>query len=429
MLSSYRTLMSASAWPRRSCLALLLAGALATLSACGGGTNTAQNNNNGGVGSGGTGSYTNGPISGLGSIIVNGIEYALDSSTTVVSDDDTAAAGSAADLKLGMVVEVQGSAATVAATATTNAQANAKQVRYASDLIGTVTVTTSGTPAVSSYAVLGQTIATNAKTIMPAMPLVSGDTVAVYGLADAATGVYTATRIDRVTPMPSRFKLAGVATLDTMAYTITIGTANPVSYADLRLQGKVPDGLRTGQRVRVWFGAAQTNGQWVATQIKLDQALVQDSDEASLEGVLTSVATATSTIVIDGKTVDVNGLSAGIRSTLTQNIGQRVRVEGALRDGVLVATELEVRSMMDVDDQEAELHGSVSNYTTVMGNPDVIATFVVRGVTVAINAATQREGDVSLTAPQVCVEVTGKRFNSQGQLIALQYEGEACRND
>ncbi len=428
MLSSYRTLMSASAWPRRSCLALLLAGALATLSACGGGTNTAQNNNNGGVGSGGTGSYTNGPISGLGSIIVNGIEYALDSSTTVVSDDDTAAAGSAADLKLGMVVEVQGSAATVAATATTNAQATATKVRYASDYIGQVASVTKSASGDTVYQVLGQGVTANAKTILPATAINIGNFVVVYGLADVASKTYTATRIDLITPMPTRFKLAGVAMLDTMASTLQIGTSDPVSYLNLRQLGLVPDGLRSGQRLRVWLDPAKiSNGQWVAKKIKIDQTLVQDSDEASLEGVVTEVRPATSTIVIDGKTVDVKGVPADVLNKLAQ--GQRVRVEGALRDGVLVATELEVRSMMDVDDQEAELHGSVSNYTTVMGNPDVIATFVVRGVTVAINAATQREGDVSLTAPQVCVEVTGKRFNSQGQLIALQYEGEACRND
>ncbi len=87
---------------RRQTLLALIGTAL--LPACGGGTDVA------GVSSGGTGSFTTGSITGLGSVIVNGIRY--DDSGASISLNG--ASGSPDALKLGMVVRIQGGAVTAA---------------------------------------------------------------------------------------------------------------------------------------------------------------------------------------------------------------------------------------------------------------------------------------------------------------------------
>ncbi|MBA2721750.1 MAG: hypothetical protein H0U56_02385, partial [Methylibium sp.] len=95
-----------------------LAGAVG-LAACGGGGGGGGD----GVGSGGTGSFAVGPISGFGSVIVNGIRY--DDSGADVFDDDGNAV-TANDLRLGMVIEVTGSELASTATGPT---ANASSIR------------------------------------------------------------------------------------------------------------------------------------------------------------------------------------------------------------------------------------------------------------------------------------------------------------
>ena len=64
---------------RRQTLLALIGTAL--LPACGGGTDVA------GVSSGGTGSFTSGTITGLGSVIVNGIRYEYDDTVSVTIDE------------------------------------------------------------------------------------------------------------------------------------------------------------------------------------------------------------------------------------------------------------------------------------------------------------------------------------------------------
>ena len=80
---------------RRTAL-FAMAGSVAHLAGCGGGGLDIA-----GISSGGTGSFTSGSISGLGSIIVNGIRYD-DSSASVSGSVDSASA-----LRPGMVVTLE----------------------------------------------------------------------------------------------------------------------------------------------------------------------------------------------------------------------------------------------------------------------------------------------------------------------------------
>ena len=67
----------------------------------------------GGVGSGGTGGFASGPISGFGSVIVNGVRFD-DTFATVVDGDGTTRTRD--DLRLGMTVDIDSGAITVNVT-------------------------------------------------------------------------------------------------------------------------------------------------------------------------------------------------------------------------------------------------------------------------------------------------------------------------
>lgn len=132
-----------------SCLLVALAATLALLLAsCGGG-----------VGTGGTGSfsYAAGPITGFGSIVVNDVHF--DESAARVEDADGNVSTRDA-LRLGMTVDVDGGDI-APATATTSASASATRVRYASEMLGGV-----GTVdrAALSFTLLGQTVLVDANT-------------------------------------------------------------------------------------------------------------------------------------------------------------------------------------------------------------------------------------------------------------------------
>ncbi|HET8695164.1 MAG TPA: DUF5666 domain-containing protein, partial [Aquabacterium sp.] len=156
------------------------------MSGCGGGGSSVAS----GVGSGGTGSYTSGPVTGLGSIIVNGIRYDVDSAA-VNSEDDSSLNN--AGLKLGMYVEVRGSDVTPGSAGAVD-RATATSVRVASDFIGpALSIQRDSGGNVTGFSVFGRLIGVTSKTVF-AGTLTDGDVVSVYGFT--SDGTYTATRVE-----------------------------------------------------------------------------------------------------------------------------------------------------------------------------------------------------------------------------------------
>jgi hypothetical protein len=117
---------------------LLAAGLATTLVACGGG----GGGSSAGLGTGGTGSFAVGTISGFGSIIVNGVRYD-DSSASIVDDDDSSSSLSA--LSIGQVVEIRGSVNSDGVTGT------ASSIAYYSALKGPVTAVNVGAGTVTVF--------------------------------------------------------------------------------------------------------------------------------------------------------------------------------------------------------------------------------------------------------------------------------------
>src|SRR5512139_7454 len=174
----------------------------------------------GGVDSGGTGqtvkASSSGRVSGFGSIIVNGVRF--DDTHATVTDDD-GAPHTRADVKLGMVVEIDGEVHGNSGTGV------ADRIQFGNEIAGPVE---SVDAANARLVVLGQTVQIDADTLFGGYAagladVAPGQLVEVFAFYDTGTGVYTATRIECSAAL-TEFKLRGrISGLDTAARSFFIG--------------------------------------------------------------------------------------------------------------------------------------------------------------------------------------------------------------
>jgi hypothetical protein len=355
------------------------------LAACGGG---------GGAVPSASSSFAMGRISGFGSIVVNGVHY--DESSAAVEDED-GQSGSAGDLELGMVVEVDAGSIGQSGGVST---ADATHVTTISLMKGPVESV--GT---DSLVVLGQTVKVTATTVFDDMlagglsKLAAGAVVKVYGTLDSATATYTASRIE-LKQSASFYTLRGVvANYDATAKTLTIGTTViDVSTASL------PTGLATGSMVRVKLLTTQANGRWVAESVKSGAMRPHDSDHAEVEGMITDF-TSTASFSVDGLPVDAKDASFP-DGTMGIAKGARVEVEGSIVNGVLVATKVELKTEQEDQANGFEVDGSVSAIDAVN------STITVRGVVVSYGPSTVFSGGVATDI------VVGSRVEVHGTLAS-----------
>jgi hypothetical protein len=354
-------------------------------------------------------SYTQGAITGFGSVFVGGVRY--DDSTASVADDD-GNSKSRSDLRLGMMVEVD-----AGAVDRTAASALALRIRLGNEIVGPVgTVDT----AASTVQVLGQTVLVTSSTIFDETlsgglsALTAGKVVEVYGILDPANGRVVATRIEAEDSATS-YKLRGaVAALDTTAKTFTIN-GQTVSYASLPA-AQVPPGLSNGQIVRVRLQTTQVSGAWVATALRGGLRLPETAQrEAHVEGVI-SAFTSTSSFQVNGLQVDASGATFPDGTTGVV-LGARVEVEGTVSNGVLVATKVELEERRSPGERPLELRGEMANLNTVD------KTFALRGVTVWFGGTVSyKDGTVASLANGKRVEVKGVLSTDRTRLEAQRIE-------
>jgi Domain of unknown function (DUF5666) len=327
------------------------------LAACGGGGDGSSASN--GVGVGGTGSAA-GPVTGFGSIIVNGVRFD-DSRASIKTDDDASTT-----VKLGAMVEVNsGSIGALDDTGLSNATAS--QIVVASTLKGKVSNKVGNT-----FTLLGQTVTVNAGTAYEDFAggysaLATGQFVEVHAF-EGVPGQYTATRVERKTPDSNTIcKLTGlVSGLNSSAGTFVIGGWS-VSYSGLG--ATIPSNLANGLRVRVKLNWDNTSGICTTTASKVSSAVFSPSDNTKLEieGAVTARTSNTS--------FSVNGVPVSASGSVAVVLGQRVEVEGVMQGGVLVASKVEDKTSSGGND--VRLFGSASNVNLSA------KTFVIKGLTVA----------------------------------------------
>ncbi len=345
---------------RRQASAVLLAAAAAFVSACGGGSDSSDSSSATETAT----SFASGPISGFGSVIVNGVRYD-DRSATVQDDDDGDRSRDV--LKLGMMVEVDGAQVDRA-----TAQGKALRIRFGSEIVGPVGSVNAGA---GTLVVLGQTVQTTANTVfddslpggLGALPV--GAVVEVHALFDAASGNYIATRIEDEDDT-SFYKLRGViANLDTTAKTFTLG-GEVISYGGLTV-AELSNVLANGQRVRVRLQTAPVGGQWVAVALRPGVRKLEDREEAHLRGAITALSSSAA-FEVNGLPVDAAGASFP-DGTAGVVLGAQVEVEGQVANGVLVATKVELDARHAEERHGIELHGRISALDKDAG------TFMLRG--------------------------------------------------
>jgi uncharacterized protein DUF5666 len=342
--------------------------------------------------------FTQGTITGFGSIIVNGVRF--EDSTAQVSDDD-GQVHDKGELKLGMTVEVESSMIDHASNS-----AKASHVRFGAAIVGPVSAISGGTTP-KTLTVLDQIVEISSTTVFDdslANGFASinvGDVLAVHALLDTATGHYLAKRIE---PKPGAtvFRLRGiVANLDTVAKTLMVGGAL-IDFSGVAAAA-LPANLANGLKVRVQLQTTKNaSNQWIAISIRADERRMEDANEAEVHGTITDF-TSTTSFSVNGLAVDASK-AAFPDGTAGIVLGASVEVEGAVVNGVLVAAKVELEDMHKNDDRNKnELHGPISNLDTAA------KTFVVRGVTVRYDSATTvfKDGVEADLANGKAVEVKG----------------------
>lgn len=330
----------------------------------------------GGVDSGGTGQTVESPttssgrVSGLGSVILNGVRFD-DSQATVLDDDGVA--HPASDLRLGMVVEVQGR------LRGNSAQGTASQIQFGHEIAGPVeSVDAPG----SQLVVLGQTVQVDVDTLFDGYAagladVLAGQLVAVHGFYDPGAGRYTATRIERRTSLAQytlRGRISGLQGPPVRNF--FIGAAL-IDYAGVAS----PPTLANGLSVRVSLSTTQVSGRWVASSVHTSQRNFPENNEAELEGYVSGFVSSANFLVA-GVPVDASRAGVSVRHGTLADLadGVRVEVEGFVQGGVLVASVVDFKRG---GQQEFELHGPIESV-------DLGArTLVLRGVTVAWDGSTQ----------------------------------------
>ena len=396
-------------WPRLPRPALWRAGVGAALLAallwgCGGG-----------VGSGGTGGFASGPITGFGSVIVNDVRF--DDSSADISDAD-GGRRSRDELRLGMTVEIESGA--IANNSSGVAAAVATRIRVESELRGPVTAVQASA---GTFTMLGQQVAVGSATVfgdeLPAgLASLTGAgapaAVEVYAMFDASSGLYRALRVDAAAATAALRVRGPVQQIDTAGQTVRVGGA---SYA-LSALTQPPTGLGVGQIVRLQL---QPTGAAPALSVKGWGSTVQavaDTEVVKLRGVVSAYGGLAS-FSVDGRAVNASSASISPNGA-TLTVGARVDVEGPVRSGVLVASKLTVTNDFEDHDRGFELYGEITAVTAgaTPGQPLI----VVRGQTVSTGRSDLRydNGSAALLA-------VGRRVEVKGQLAADRRTVEATR--
>jgi hypothetical protein len=250
--------------------------------------------------------FAKGVITAKGSIFVNGVEYETTGSQVTVNN----LGGSAADLKVGMVVSVKGyiDPATGKGTAT--------EIDYAKSIAGTIDSLNATT---GVMVVFGITVTTDASTVYEGVSgfaaLAPGDLVDVSGTA-SSTGI-AASRVEKKTSEDFNLKgtVSGLA-----AGTFTLTTETGVAFT-VNFTGTLASGIANGSTVEVEFSTPPAGGiiTVAADKISTEHKLQSDSgDRGEVSGVVRDfVAGTPTTFTVDGTSVSadpslVGGVATGV---------------------------------------------------------------------------------------------------------------------
>lgn len=315
-----------------------------------------------------------GPITGFGSVIVNGVRYSTVGAAITVEGQPALES----DLRVGQVVRVEGRVNDDGVTGT------ASSIAFDDDVEGPVQ---SLDLAANRFVVLGQTVQVSANTsfdddIMPRglEGLALGDRVEVSGLV-RSDGVIAATRIERKEASPE-LEVKGVASnVDRSASRFFINDLQ-VDYSAAQLEGFTEGEPADGDWLEV-HGVLSASGILVASEVERESRELSgdDGDEADIEGLITRFASG-SDFDVAGQPVTTTSSTryrGGTSADLALDVN--VEVEGSFdASGRVVADAVEFRRASDV-----EMAASVESVDSAAGR------LVILGVTVIVDERTRFE--------------------------------------
>lgn len=273
-----------------------------------------------------------GPITGFGSIFVNGVEYSTGGAQ--ISVDDQAA--TEFQLRVGQVVSVKGTVNADGITGTASA------VSFASDLRGPVSQVDVDN---GTLVILGQTVRVSDATLFDdgfSTPSLAGVAVNAFvqvsGFLDSM-GVLVASRVEPASASAGLQVRGTVQMLDTNAQTFRINTLT-VNYSGIAPSGA----LAEGALVTVTGTALDTAGALSATRVKVFSGLgAAANDRGQLEGLITSF-TSNASFSVNGQRVSTSAATQITPQGAALGLDIRVKVHGAFdAAGVLAADKIEVR--------------------------------------------------------------------------------------
>lgn len=314
-----------------------------------------------------------GPITGFGSIFVNGVEYTTTSARIDIDDQPA----TESQLSVGDIVTVVGTVNADGKTGT------ATQVTFRGNvagIVGQVNVPT------RTFVVLGQTVLVTASTVFdsnisPAdiTGIKPGDRVEVSGFANSF-GQLVASRI-QLLPAGNAVRVEGIVqALNTAAHTFQIN-ALLVDYSAVTPNGT----LVNGNVVDVQGSSVNANGALVATGVQVSSAVTGAANSGGeFEGVITSF-TSNADFMIDNLHVTTNGSTQFTLNGVTLGVNVRVAVEGSFdSSGALLAASVEA-----LPEGEGLVRGVVQSLPSSN-------TLTVLGVTILAGPMTELEDDSSL---------------------------------
>ena len=345
------------------------------------------------AGIGGSGFIASGSISGFGSVFVNGVKYETGSATF----DVDGVSGTQDDLAIGMIVQVSG---TINDDGVTGIATN---IVFDDELQGKVTALTP--PDVDgitrSFMVLGTNVIINSSStsfdISDNVPtntpfgfsdIANNNNVEISGFFNT-TGNLIATRVeleDQTFDTNSIIELKGIISF-LSGTTFNIGTL--VIDASTAMLEDLPNGLADGQLVEI--RGTLNAGTITADIVEGEESSVEDTDEFELEGIITNHVN-NSNFKISGVSVDASNATL-LPATLLLTNDIRVEAEGTIENGVLIATEVELRG------GNAKVRAPVSKIDTINNTFEVVPVAGQPAIAINISSSTKLEDDVNEIEP------------------------------
>jgi len=271
-----------------------------------------------------------GPVTGFGSIFVNGVEFTTTGAQIQIDDQP----GTESQLAIGEVVTVTG---TLNAN---NTSGTAAQVTFLGNVLGQVAQVDVAT---NTFVVLGQTVLVTANTVFdpniqpPQISSVNtGSRYEVSGFPDSS-GQIVASRIQLATTGTALRVTGAVQGLNTGTTVFQINALS-VDYSTATVHGTLAD----GSTVDVEGGGLNASGALSATTVTvLPPPGGAPNSRGEVEGVITSF-NSVSDFVVNGIHVATNANTLFQLNGITLGVNVRVDVEGSYdSSGILVATSVE----------------------------------------------------------------------------------------